>query len=313
MKKYLTVLTLCSLMFSNPLLAQDESISSVVQGMGATELTIFIIIGVILGVILLLLVLLLYMLSFISEVFRKENPQLAEQPGWWESFKKRFVTGDVKEELSQDKLMDDHSYDGIQELDNFMPPWLQYVFSGTIVLAIVYFGYYTVLGYGKTGVEEYEEEIRIAAIEAEARGASALASVDETNVEVDYSDVALSSGKTIFDTNCAACHASDGGGGVGPNLVDQYWIHGGDVKDLFKVIKYGVIEKGMVPWEDQLNPQQIQAVSSYILSLQGTTPAAPKAPQGELYESKENSDLPDESISPAVDEGVSSDTTVLSD
>ena len=263
-----------------PVLAQEAVASPALDG---NQLTVLIIMGVILGVILLLLVLIIYLMSFMSSVFRKEDPSLADEPTWWESFKARFVTGNVEEELDSDKLMSDHSYDGIQELDNFMPPWLQYVFLGTIIFAVVYFTHYTVLGLGKTGIEEYEEEMRIAAIEAEERNANGEASIDETTAQFDDSAPALSTGKTIFDSNCAACHAADGGGGVGPNLTDQYWLHGGDIKDLFTVIKYGVIEKGMVPWEAQLSPKEIQDVASYILTFQGTTPAAPKDPQGELY------------------------------
>lgn len=283
MKKYFTFFALIGLLLSNPVLAQDEAVSSGLKAMDSNQLAILIIIGVVFGVIILLLILMLYLMSFVSAILLQENPELADGPSWWESFKERFVTGDVEEEQSRDKLMTSHSYDGIQELDNFMPPWLQYVFTGTIVIAFVYFGYYTVLGFGKTGIEEYEEEIRIAAIEAESRGTSAMASIDETNVEVDNSELGISAGKTIFGANCAACHAADGGGGVGPNLTDQYWLHGGDIKDVFRVIKYGVIEKGMVPWEDQLSPQEIQGVSSFILTLQGTTPAVAKDPQGELY------------------------------
>ncbi|SFU16714.1 cytochrome c oxidase cbb3-type subunit 3 [Algoriphagus locisalis] len=310
MKKYLTFLALGSLLISTPVLAQDDS-----AGFGAldsNQMALLLIIGVIIGVIILLLILMIYLMSFISAVFRKENPELANEPSWWDTFKQKFVTGDIEEEQDEEKLMSDHSYDGIQELDNFMPPWLQYVFSGTIIIAVVYFGYYTVLGLGKTGVEEYEEEVRIAAVEAEARGVSLLASIDETNVELDISGAALNAGSAIFSTNCAACHAADGGGGVGPNLTDQYWLHGGDIKDVFKVVKYGVIEKGMVPWEDQLSPKEIQDVSSYILSLQGTSPAAPKDPQGELYAGDESSSTTSEGAD--VDESiVAADTTVVAE
>lgn len=303
MKKYLTFLALSGLLCFKPAFGQEASISVGLQAMDSSQLTLLIIIGVIIGVIVLLLILMIYLMMFISAVFRKENPELADEPTWWETFKERFVTGDIAEEQEKGKLMADHSYDGIQELDNFMPPWLQYVFSGTIIIAIVYFGYYTVLGFGMTGIEEYEEDVRIAAIEAEARGASALASIDETNVEVDNSEVGISAGKTIFGANCAACHAADGGGGIGPNLTDQYWIHGGDIKDLFTVVKYGVIEKGMVPWEDQLSPKEIQEVTSFILTLQGTTPAVAKDPQGELYTRGETA--------PADDAPASSDSTAV--
>lgn len=263
------------------------------------QLTLLIIMGIILLVILILLVLMVYLMSFLSAILRSENPVAEQGPSWWESFKLKFLTGNTEEEQDTDKVMTGHSYDGIQELDNFMPPWLQYVFIGTVVYAFGYFTFYTVLGIGKTGVEEYQEELKIEAVAASLRSNSMLASIDETNVVLDNSAPALSTGKTVFESNCAACHAIDGGGGVGPNLVDQYWIHGSDIKDVFTVIKYGVIEKGMVPWEDQLSPQEIQDVGSYILSLQGSNPAAPKDPQGELVtgsslpESSEDSILAD--------------------
>ncbi|WP_425637503.1 cbb3-type cytochrome c oxidase N-terminal domain-containing protein [Algoriphagus yeomjeoni] len=310
MKKLLTLFTFSGLLASNPLLAQE--VSGGFAAIDSNQKTLLIIIGITIGVIILLLVLMIYLMSFISTVFRKENPEIAEEPSWWESFKLKFVTGDIEEEQTKDKLMNDHSYDGIQELDNFMPPWLQWVFTGTIIIAFVYFGYYTVLGYGKTGVEEYQEEVRIAAIEAKARGESALASLDETNVTLDDSEAALATGNTIFQANCAACHAADGGGGVGPNLTDKYWIHGGDIKDLFSVIKYGVISKGMVPWEDQLNPKEIQEVASFILSLQGTSPAAPKDPQGELYEEGAEEPAMD-SVSPADTTSFATDTTAIAE
>lgn len=286
MKKFLTSLAMIALSF--PAWAQTEESNwyTKLQAMDSGELTLLIILGIVLFVIIILLFLMVYLMSFMVAVFRKENPELANEPSWWDSFKERFVTGKMDEvggKAEQEKLMTDHSYDGITELDNFMPPWLQWVFICTIGFGILYFINYSVLGYGKTGIEEYQEELRIEAIAAEARKANMAASIDETNVTVDDSGASLAAGKSIFEANCAACHAQDGGGGVGPNLTDDYWLHGGDIKDVFTVIKYGVISKGMVPWEDQLAPQEIQEVASYILSLKGTTPANPKDPQGELY------------------------------
>ncbi len=289
MKKYLTLLSLLFLGGSLDLFAQSEpeSALSVWQAMDSNQLSLLIILGVILGVIVLLLILMIYLMSFIASVLKKENPSLADEPSWLDTFKERFVTGKVDEAYGADekaKMMADHSYDGITELDNFMPPWLQYVFIGTVVFGVGYFVYYTVLGTGLTGLEEYQEELRVEAVAAEMRQASNLASIDENSVIFDESTGALAEGKSIFEVNCAACHAQDGGGGIGPNLTDAFWLHGGDIDDIFKVVKYGVIEKGMVPWEDQLSPAEIQSVSSYILTLVGTTPANPKDPQGEIYE-----------------------------
>lgn len=287
MKKLFSLLAILTLT-SFPVWAQTEESNwyTQLQAMDSGQLTLLVILGVVLVVIVLLLILMVYLMSFMAEVLRKEDPSLANEPSWWESFKERFVTGQVDEVGGKEekaKMMSDHSYDGITELDNFMPPWLQYVFIGTVVFGVVYFVNYSVLDNGPTGVEEYEEELRVEAVAAEARKASMAAGIDENSVVFDESAAALAAGKSIYDTNCVACHAADGGGGVGPNLTDEYWLHGGSIKDVFSVVKYGVVEKGMIPWQDQLSPEQIQQVSSFILSLKGTTPAQPKAPQGEPF------------------------------
>lgn len=287
MKKLFSIFALLG-MTSLPVLAQtqDSNWYTKLQAMDSSQLTLLVILGVVLVVIVLLLILMVYLMSFLSAVLRKENPSLEEEPSWWENFKERFVTGKVDEVGGKEekaKLMADHSYDGISELDNFMPPWLQGVFVGTVIFAVIYFVNYSVLGNGPTGIEEYEEELRLEAVAAEIRQANQAAGIDENTVVFDESAAALGAGKTIFETNCAACHAADGGGGVGPNLTDEFWLHGGNIKDVFGVVKYGVIEKGMIPWQDQLSPEQMQQVSSYILTLKGTTPANPKAPQGEPY------------------------------
>ncbi|MBN3518373.1 c-type cytochrome [Algoriphagus lutimaris] len=304
MKNILTLLfAFVGLSVTNAVFAQavESSTYEKLMNMDGNQLTLLIIMGVILGVIVLLLILIIYLMSFITAMFRKENPAMAEEPTWWESFKEKFITGDVEEEAVEKREMTDHSYDGITELDNFMPPWLQYTFLITAIFGIGYFINYSVLGYGKTGVEEYEEELRIEAIASEERKANAAAGIDETTVVFDESASALASGKTIFEGNCAACHAIDGGGGVGPNLTDDYWIHGNTISEVFSVIKYGVVSKGMVPWEDQLSPEEIQQVASYILTLNGTSPANPKEPQGELVGAAPATETPVESDSTTVE------------
>lgn len=287
MKKLFSLLAIFGLT-TFPVWAQTEETNwyTKLQAMDSSQLTLLVILGVVLAVIVLLLILMVYLMSFMSTVLRKESPVLTAEPSWWDTFKERFVTGKVDEvggKEEQAKVMADHSYDGITELDNFMPPWLQGVFVGTVIFAVVYFVHYSVLGNGPTGIEEYEEELRVEAVAAEIRQANMVAGIDENTVVFDESAAALASGKAIFETNCVACHASDGGGGVGPNLTDEYWIHGGSIADVFRIVKYGVVEKGMIPWQDQLSPEQMQQVSSYILTMKGTTPAIPKEPQGELY------------------------------
>ncbi|MDX5404149.1 MAG: c-type cytochrome [Bacteroidota bacterium] len=181
------------------------------------------------------------------------------------------------------EVMLDHDYDGIKELDNNLPPWWLYGFYFTILWAIGYMFYYEFLGIGPDQEMLYEQEMAAAQEEVDAYLASASNLVDENSVVAIEDAARLEKGSKIFAQNCAACHAADGGGLVGPNLTDQYWIHGGSIQDVFKTIKYGVPAKGMIPWQDQLSPTQMQDVASYILTLQGTTPAVAKEPQGELY------------------------------
>ncbi|MBT4035532.1 MAG: hypothetical protein HOB84_02060 [Candidatus Marinimicrobia bacterium] len=98
-------------------------------------------------------------------------------------------------------------------------------------------------------------------------------------------EASLAAGKKIWDTQCFTCHLNDGGGSIGPNMTDDYWIHGGDMASIVNIIKVGVPTKGMIPWETTLSADQILQVSSFIkVKLVGTTPAAPKAPQGDLFE-----------------------------
>ena len=178
----------------------------------------------------------------------------------------------------------DHNYDGIQELDNDLPSWWLYLFYLTILIGIVYVIVYHVTDIGPDQASEYQIEVdnwnqKIAAIEAAKP-------VEESmeNLVPLTDDVSLNKGRDIFVANCAACHAMDGGGGIGPNMTDQYWIHGNSYADVIKTITVGVPEKGMIPWKGVLKSQQIKEVGSYILTLQGTTAANPKEPQGDLYE-----------------------------
>ncbi len=178
------------------------------------------------------------------------------------------------------EILLDHDYDGIRELDNRLPPWWVYMFYGTIVFSFFYIWFYHFSGTGKLQEEEYNHELA----QAEVMMKLAASKVDENSVTLLTSADKLKSGEAIYISNCAPCHGKKGEGGVGPNLADEYWIHGGSIKDIFKTVKYGVPVKGMIPWQAQLGPGQIQEVSSYIKMMKGTNPPNPKAPQGELYQ-----------------------------
>ena len=176
----------------------------------------------------------------------------------------------------------DHNYDGIIELDNSLPPWWVYMFYGTIIFAITYMIYFTYFD-GPTQQMEYDAEVAQAIQKKNEFLKKTAALVDETSVLILTDATALAKGKSGYITKCAACHGMNGEGLVGPNLTDDYWIHGGGIKDIFKTIKYGWPEKGMISWESQITPMEMQQISSFIITIKGTNPANPKAPQGIIY------------------------------
>lgn len=184
-------------------------------------------------------------------------------------------------EKEQDILLD-HDYDGIRELDNSLPPWWKYGFYMTIVVAFVYVWYYHAGGNGPSSYDEYVAEVKKGDAEKAAYLAKSANNVDENTVKMGDA-TSIATGMGLFQSSCAACHAKDGGGGVGPNLTDDYWLHGGSIQDVFKSVKYGWSDKGMKSWKDDFSPKQIADIASYIKSIRGTTPAAPKEKQGELY------------------------------
>lgn len=195
---------------------------------------------------------------------------------FWDRFNKAVAV-----EKEQD-IMLDHDYDGIKELDNSLPPWWKYGFYFTILISVVYIYYYHMGGSGPSSYQEYVAEVEKGEREKEAYLATSANNVDENTVKM-LDAAGIASGQSIFQTACAACHANDGGGGVGPNLTDEYWMHGGSIADIFKSIKYGWPDKGMKSWKDDFSPKQIAELSSYIRSLKGSKPAAPKEKQGEVY------------------------------
>ncbi|MEJ7693113.1 cbb3-type cytochrome c oxidase N-terminal domain-containing protein [Daejeonella sp.] len=184
--------------------------------------------------------------------------------------------------LSEEKdIMLEHQFDGISELDNPTPAWFMWLFYSTIAFAFAYMMYFHVLDYGKLQDEEYEIEMAEAKAERAMFLASSVNNIDESSVKENQGADILAAGKAVYSTSCVACHGDKGQGLVGPNLTDPYWIHGEKVGSIFKTIKYGVPEKGMISWEKALTPKQISDVSNYIISLKGSNPANGKAPQGD--------------------------------
>lgn len=191
------------------------------------------------------------------------------------------------DELTKDRYLGGHEYDGIRELDNRLPRWWVYLFIVTIIFAVVYLFGYHVTKWWPLQDEEYNKEM---AVVSDFKKANPEPVVDIANMVPMTAAADLSAGEATFKKICFACHGMKGEGLVGPNFTDQYWIHGDTVtktisiKNLYQVVITGVLEKGMISYKDQLTPVQIQQVLSYILTLQGTNPPKAKAPQGVKYD-----------------------------
>ncbi|MGB5107353.1 MAG: cbb3-type cytochrome c oxidase N-terminal domain-containing protein [Candidatus Zixiibacteriota bacterium] len=217
----------------------------------------------------------------------------------------------------KDELLD-HNYDGIHELDNDLPPWWLYMFYITIVWGVLYFAWYHVFGFGYLSADEYQKEINPKYTKEMnpnydpssaltpykspmykpggddtpyllAHAGPKVAFVEERPEDepehlalTDPAEVA--SGAAIFKQRCVQCHGAFGEGGIGPNLTDQYWLHGAGMNNVVKTVKFGVPAKGMIAWRGFITQEEILKVASYVLTLQGTNPPNPKAPQGNKVE-----------------------------
>jgi cytochrome c oxidase cbb3-type subunit III len=282
--KVLTVVFLCFVTTS--LFAQatpeihKEVSSTTISGLAKTSF--YALVGVV-GVELLIIV---WMLWFLKSLLAKEvsviipataiEAKESKWKNWWmkiNSFKS----------LNEEKdIQLDHNYDDIHELDNKLPPWWIYGFYITIIFAGIYLWRYHVSETAPLSIKEFEMEMAKAEEDKINNLKKAGNSVDENTVKMLARDD-IEAGKKIYTSSCSPCHATDGGGVVGPNLTDDYWLHGGSVKDVFKTIKYGVPEKGMQPWKGTFTPVQIAQLTSYIKSIRGSKVANAKEPQGDLY------------------------------
>ncbi len=185
---------------------------------------------------------------------------------------------------SEDAYNLGHNYDGIEELDNPTPPWWQWGFVLSVVFGIIYLWVYFVSHSAPNQIKELEIANTKAEEQIKAYMGSSANKIDENTVTLLEDAAEIAAGKKIFSGTCAPCHGAEGGGVVGPNLTDNYWLHGGTINDIFKTIKNGVPEKGMKSWKDDFTPKQIAQLASFIVSIKGTKPANPKEPQGELVE-----------------------------
>ncbi|GAB4049993.1 cbb3-type cytochrome c oxidase N-terminal domain-containing protein [Spirosoma litoris] len=257
--------------------AAEKSIWSLTSGEDLLWVMVMIFVTVATG---LLLVITLYLSYILRKALAPEaaKTKAADTRTTWQRF-----TG--LHELSQEEdLKMDHEYDGIAELNNPTPPWFMGLFYATIGFGVVYLLIFHVIGKGNIMEQEYTQEVTIAEKEREAYIKLVAGKINENTVTMLTDKKGVEAGQVLFNQYCTACHGQNAEGKVGPNLTDEYWLHGGTIKDVFHTVTEGVPAKGMLSWKKQLNPLQVQQVASYILSLQGTKPAGAKEPQGDKVE-----------------------------
>ncbi|GAB4336863.1 MAG: hypothetical protein OHK0038_15150 [Flammeovirgaceae bacterium] len=272
MKKFLFLLTsfLGTLLTPNFLFAQEANSSKPIDFVMVTVITLTVLLTFF---VFIMVFVSLDIIMILRKELYKDNPE--EATTFWE------LVGGLKPMAAEKKLLLDEEFDGIKELDNPVPAWFNLLFYGTIAFGIAYLFVYHVWNMANLQDKEYEVEVAQANILKEEYMKKAMNNINETNVELLTDNSAIKNGEKIYQSNCATCHGKQGQGIVGPNLTDKFWLHGGKIGDVFKTVKNGVQNTGMIPWGDKLNPKQIQEVASYVLSLQGTNPTNPKAPEGQ--------------------------------
>jgi cytochrome c oxidase cbb3-type subunit III len=289
-----TILVTCSILLSYTGMAQEKVSATAVAPVinssinGLSPLTFYSLV-IVMAVEILIIIALVYILKWLMGVDHKaitvahETATVETIPigvrinKWWNKLNRSIA-------IDKEKDIDlNHEYDGIRELDNSVPPWWMFGFVFFILFGFGYLYRYHVAKSAPLQLEELQIAMEKAEVEKEAYLKLSANNIDENSVtKLDENGIA--SGKSLFTQNCVACHGPEGqGNAVGPNLADTYWLHGGDIKDVFKTIKYGWPDKGMRSWKEDFSPVQIAELASFVKSLAGTNPANAKEPQGELF------------------------------
>jgi len=233
-------------------------------------------IAILICIVLVLLVMLMSLAGMVGSMSGTAEKPVADAGKFWQKI------ASLKPLSAEKELLLHEDYDGIQELDNPVPAWFNALFYGTVVFGLIYLLVYHSWNLAPMQKQEYDTEVFAAQLATQERlKKSPIDDINENNVKESKEQTILTAGKGTYVQYCAACHGQAGEGGVGPNLTDDYWLHGGTLASVFKTIKYGVPEKGMVAWGTQLTPTQISNISNFIASLKGTNPPNGKAPQGD--------------------------------
>ncbi len=290
MKKFLITLFL-GLGIAPGVFSQTADASKSASFLDDPMLSFYLVVAFIFVIAILVLLVAVYMLQVLNIMVRQAEQEKAARlgieikpaPSAWQKLWDSWNA--LKPMEKEADILLDHNYDGIKELDNHLPPWWKWLFYFTIGFAVVYLFVFHVFDTLPSQLQEYDNEVAYAQAEAQKLKASnPVAAIDENSVEATTDALALADGKVTFLNTCASCHRKDGGGDIGPNLTDDYWLHGSKITDVFKVVKHGVPGTNMIAWDGVISPEKMRNVSSYLLTMRGSNPPNPKKPQGNLIE-----------------------------
>ncbi len=276
------VLVLMILITGLPILVNGQEVNA----NSTNEFLFYTLVGVIFLVMLLVLLTAAYTLNVLKAIITHDHKKrgiVDEEPSWWGKLKGDLV--DAVPIEKEDTVLLTHDYDGIHELDNHLPPWWTGLFYLTIIFAVGYLGIYHIWKSAPLQTQEYQNELLAAAQDAGNNEVAKGPQITAENVTLITDASVIAKGQAIYSGNCVPCHRNDGGGlpGLGPNLTDEFWLHGGGISNIFKTISDGIPTTSMISWKTQMSPTDIQAVSSYVVSLEGSNPPNGREPQGERY------------------------------
>ncbi|HEY8958065.1 cbb3-type cytochrome c oxidase N-terminal domain-containing protein [Chitinophaga sp.] len=268
-------------LIGNSAIAQDASAAASPVVSKLSQTSFYLLVSVIV-LELAVIISLLFLLRYLVGIKRKRKPAKVPAPdkpkvSWFEKINKTKTvnaTAEAEEDMG-------HNFDGIRELNNPTPPWWKWGYIFTVCFGVVYFWRTEISHSAPSQLEELAAAEEKAAIARQEYLKKAANNIDENNVTMLTDPADIAAGQKIFISNCAPCHGPQGQGVVGPNLTDDYWLHGGKLNEVFKTIKYGVADKGMKSWQDDFSPKQLAQVACYIKTLHGTNPPNAKEPQGQ--------------------------------
>lgn len=175
--------------------------------------------------------------------------------------------------------IESHDYDGIKELNNKAPAWIIFIFYATIGFSLLYLiHYFGYPGNGKDQASEYDSTI----VQHQRELALKKETANEHVVTLTQAEI-IEKGKLIYaEKGCVGCHGNAGQGASGPNLADNFWIHGCSQESVQKIITEGNPVKGMLAYKSMLTEDEISQVSTYVLQeMVGSNPEGGIEPKGE--------------------------------